>query len=176
MSSRYFLCITAVAITLTFSASSQASTYSLFAALDGGQEVPGNASAGTGTGSMIYDDVSKQLNWNISFSGLSAGATASHFHGPAAPGVNATVQIPIPLGAFSGQTSGTLMGMTTLTSTQESQLLSDLWYINIHTNLFPGGEIRGQVQLVPLPAAVWLLGSGLLGLTGWMRRRKGQPG
>jgi len=29
-----------------------------------------------------------------------------------------------------------------------------------------------QVQVVPLPAGVWLLGSGLLGLAGWRRFRK----
>lgn len=120
---------------------------------------------------MTYDDVSNQLNWNISFSGLLAGTTASHFHGPAAPGVNGGVQVTIPLGTSLGMTSGTLVGMATLTATQETQLLSDLWYINIHTSLYPGGEIRGQVQVVPIPAAVWLFGSGLLGLVALARRK-----
>ena len=77
----------------------------------------------------------------------------------------------IPLGAFTGMTSGNLTGMATITGTQETQLLSDLWYINIHTSLYTGGEIRGQVQVVPLPAAVWLFGSGLLSLGAFMRRR-----
>jgi hypothetical protein len=70
-------------------------------------------------------------------------------------------------------TSGTLIGMATLANeTQESELLSNLWYINIHTTSFGGGEIRGQVQVVPIPAAVWLFGSGLLGLVALARRRK----
>ncbi len=152
---------------------SQAASYSLFATLEGSQEVPVNASPGTGTGSMLYDDVTKQFSWDISFSGLSAGTTASHFHGPAEPGVNAGVLVTIPLGTSLGETSGNLIGMATLTAAQETQLLSNLWYINIHTTAFPGGEIRGQVQVVPLPAAVWLLGSGVLGLAGLMRRRLG---
>jgi hypothetical protein len=165
------MCATVTVVFLALPTWSNASTYSLFATLDGSQEVPANASLGTGTGSMTYDDVTKLLSWDISFSGLSAGATASHFHGPAAPGVSAGVQIPISLGNSSGMTSGNLIGTATLASTQEADLLSNLWYINIHTSLFPGGEIRGQVQVVPLPAAVWLLGSGLLGLAGLMRRR-----
>jgi hypothetical protein len=151
---------------------SHAATYSLYASLDGNQEVPINASPGIGAGMLTYDDVANQLNWNITFSGLLAGTTAAHFHGPAAPGAVAGVQIPISLGAFAGARSGTLIGMATLTATQETQLLSDLWYINIHTTMFPGGEIRGQVQVVPLPAAAWLFGSGLLALVTLARRRK----
>jgi hypothetical protein len=172
MNSKRFV-VTIVFAFLTLPTWSHASTYSLFATLNGSQEVPPNTSLGSGTGNMAYDDVTNQLSWNISFSGLSSGATASHFHGPAAPGVSAGVQIPIALGAYSGMTSGNLVGLATLTSTQETQLLSNLWYINIHTNPFPAGEIRGQVQVVPLPAAIWLLGSGVLGLAAWIRRRTG---
>ena len=32
---------------------------------------------------------------------------------------------------------------------------------NAHTEVIPGGEIRGQVEAVPLPAAAWLLGPQL---------------
>ncbi len=167
-----FTRVVVTSVLLSMPGWAQAATYSLYASLDGSQEVPINASPGIGTGMMTYDDVVNQLNWNITFSGLLAGATASHFHGPAAPGVAAGVQVPISLGASLGATSGTLIGMATLTATQETQLLSNLWYINIHTSLYPGGEIRGQVQVVPLPAAAWLFGSGLLGLVALARRRK----
>lgn len=45
-------------------------------------------------------------------------------------------------------------------------------YFNIHTTLYPGGEIRGFLAPVPVPAAVWLFGSGLLGLVGVARNKK----
>ena len=42
-------------------------------------------------------------------------------------------------------------------------------YVNIHTSVFPGGEIRGNV--VPEPATGWPV---LAGLTGLARRRRGR--
>ena len=48
---------------------------------------------------------------------------------------------------------------------------SGLWYVNLHSDAFNGGEIRGQISVVPVPAAAWLFVSGL-GMLGWMRRRQ----
>jgi hypothetical protein len=173
MNPMIFMRAVVISVLLTLPGWSHAAIYSLFASLDGSQEVPATGSTGTGIGNMTYDDVSNQLNWNISFSGLTSGTTLAHFHGPAAPGVIASPVITIPLDASLGMTSGTLIGMATLANeTQESELLSNLWYINIHTTNFGGGEIRGQVQVVPIPAAVWLFGSGLLGLVALARRCK----
>jgi hypothetical protein len=61
-------------------------------------------------------------------------------------------------------TANPAIGSATLTETQESQLLSELWYINVHSTNFPGGEIRGQVLLVPEAASSLLLATAVLGL------------
>jgi len=121
-------------------------------------------SAGTGVGHVTYDDVSNQLNWTVTYQNLPSGVINSHFHGPALPGVSAGVVVPQTNGFASPQIGGPV----TLTETQEGQLLSGLWYYNIHTNFAPGGEIRGQV--VPEPASMGLLAIGALGL--FARRRK----
>jgi hypothetical protein len=170
MNPMIFMRAVVISVLLTVSGWSQAATYSLFASLDGAQEVPPVATPGTGTGYMTYDDVSNLLSWDISFSDLIGTTTDAHFHGPAAPGVSAGVQVPIsiPLGVTSGMANSS----ATISDAQEIQLLSDLWYINIHTSFRTGGEIRGQVQVVPIPAAAWLFGSGLLGLVALARRRK----
>ncbi len=114
--------------------------------LVGGQEVPVNASSGSGTATVTLDVDSGELNWNIEYSNLVAGTTAAHFHGPAPIGINAGVQVGIPGSPTPyGGTSGTLVGTATINNTQIQQLLDGLWYINIHSSAFPGGEIRGQV-------------------------------
>ena len=47
-----------------------------------------------------------------------------------------------------------------------ADLLAGNTYLNLHTATFPAGEIRDQLTPVPVPAAVWLLGSGLIALHG----------
>jgi PEP-CTERM motif/CHRD domain len=43
--------------------------------------------------------------------------------------------------------------------------------LNIHTSQFPGGEIRGQLQAIPEPATLLLMGTGLMAAIGVIRKR-----
>jgi hypothetical protein len=116
--------------------------------MTGSQEVPPNGSLGTGTLNATYDESSNSLIFTVNFSGLTTGTTAAHFHGPAPADSNAGVQIGWT-GFPTGVTSGTFSDTVTLSDTQEAQLLSGLWYANIHTTTFPGGEIRSQLYENP---------------------------
>lgn len=140
----------------------------LTAIIDGGQANAGagTGSTATGTGSFTFDTDTSIFSYDISFSGLSSDQTNAHIHGPAAPGVNAGVQIALPLGSSIADTVA-----TPLTALQADDLLAGLWYVNIHSANFPGGEIRGQISAVPVPAAVWLFASGLIGLISLARKK-----
>ena len=77
-----------------------------------------------------------------SYDGLVGDAFAAHIHGPAGPGSNGPVILPL---TPSGATSGVITGGGTLTPMQVQQILEGQTYINLHTATFPGGEIRGQI-------------------------------
>lgn len=115
--------------------------------IDGEQQVPPAATAGVGVLEASFDTETRVLTWTLLYSGLTGPATAGHFHGPADIGVNAGVAV-----GFEGSLASPLVGTATLLPEQAEQLLDGLWYVNIHTAAFPGGEIRGQLVRTP-PAA-----------------------
>jgi len=134
-----------------------ATTTNLVSTIDGAQANAGagTGSSGTGSATLTYDDVTNILTWNITWSGLTGTETVAHFHGPAAAGVNAGVQVNFA--AISGLSSPSI-GSTTITTTQAADLLNDLWYVNIHTDVETGGEIRGQILVdstVPVEEPTW---------------------
>lgn len=109
--------------------------------LSGSQEVPVNNSPGTGKADLTLTGT--ELAWTISFDKLSGPASAGHIHGPAAPGTNAGVVIP--LGQPNQPLVSPIVGKATLTEEQIADLTAGKLYVNIHTAAFRGGEIRGQI-------------------------------
>jgi CHRD domain len=109
------------------------------ATLSAAAEVPANASPGTGALEATFDKGSSVLRWKVTYAGLSGPATMAHFHGPAMPGANAGVVVPFPSASSPAE------GSATLTPAQIADLMAGKWYVNIHTQQNPGGEIRGQV-------------------------------
>ena len=125
----------------------------------------GAGGSGTGSASITLDTDLNQLSWSITWSGLSGTPSAMHFHGPALPNQNAAVQIGI------GVLGPPVVGNAILSAGQMTDLLAGLWYVNLHTSTFSGGEIRGQV--VPEPATLLLVGAVLLGLAAARRHTSG---
>lgn len=110
--------------------------------LRGANEVPANASTGSGSVDAAFNKDSMKLNWKVNYSGLSGNATAGHFHGPAAVGANAGVAL-----GWASPIANGMEGSATLTAAQAADLLAGKWYANIHTAANPGGELRGQMTV-----------------------------
>jgi hypothetical protein len=137
--SRTYLTLATLAIGAAFAFAGPAFADKMKATLDGKQQVPPNTSTATGAADIDYDPASKKLSWKLTYSGLSGPATAAHFHGPAEPGKNAGVAVPITNTASGSE------GSATLTDAQAADLTAGKYYVNIHTEANKGGEIRGQV-------------------------------
>lgn len=130
----------------TSDASSTAAGDATFeAALSGREESPpANSRAATGSARLSYDKASKLATWEVAFSGLISEPTAAHIHGPAAPGTNAVVVLPLTPRNMYPITSP-LRGSATLTDAQAADLMAGKWYVNVHSRNYPNGELRGQL-------------------------------
>ena len=113
----------------------------LIATLNGANERPTPVTT-PATGLGLLTLIGNQLTYNITYSGLSAPATAGHIHGPADTNTSADVLQPFP--GVSG-TSSTVAGTLILPQIQLTNVIDGMTYINIHTTNNPGGEIRWQV-------------------------------
>jgi len=174
---------------LLFTAVCVADTFTFTASLSGPAESPPNTSTATGSATVTYNSLTHLLGVFVNFGGLTTGTIASHIHcctatpGTGTAGVATTVPTfaGFPLGVTSGTYSNTL-DLTLASSfnpafvtanggtvsSAEAALIAGMLagesYLNIHTTMFPSGEIRGFLIPTPEPATMTLLALGVGGL------------
>ena len=167
------------------------------AALSGASEVPATGSTGTGFAEVIVDTTANTMDVIVSFSGLTGTSTASHIHCcTAVPGAGnagvatTTPTFPgFPLGVIAGSYNNTfdltqassynpafVTAEGGSTAAAEAALLAgmaaDETYLNIHSTVFPGGEISGYLVAVPEPGTAAAIAGALLMLLGLKRGAK----
>lgn len=136
----FLACLTGIA----WAGLAQAAPVTFKVQLTGAQVVPPVQTSGTATADLTYEPSTRVLSWTITYSGLSGPATMSHFHGPAAEGKNGPVVIWVS--KQGSPVESPIKGEATLTPEQAQQFAAGEWYMNVHTQAHPGGEIRGQVM------------------------------
>ncbi|MCU0633464.1 MAG: CHRD domain-containing protein [Gemmatimonadaceae bacterium] len=170
-----------------------ASAQQWFARFSGLTEPIPNASPGTGFALLTL--MGNNMRVQATFSGLLGPSTVAHVHCcTAVPGTGpAGVATPVP--SFPGFPTGVTAGSydqvfdLTLASswnpayitanggsplTARTAYLNGLnqgrAYFNVHSSVFPQGEINGYLVTIPEPSTYALLGTGLLAL-GMITRR-----
>ena len=108
------------------------------ATINGASESSPNPSTATGTATATFNKDTKILTLNVTYSGVTA--TNGHIH-KAAIGVSGGVVFP-----FAAPITSPINYVSpALDATQEADLFANLYYVNIHSAAYPGGEIRGQL-------------------------------
>ena len=110
-----------------------------FAVLNGGQVVPPSTSNAMGVGFLTFDNATKQVCYSITYSQLQGTETEAHLHSAGVGQTNVVLFDLNPLGTPK------LGCVGPLTPSEEKALKQGRMYINIHTDIFPAGELRGQV-------------------------------
>lgn len=163
----------------TVGVSANAAIFTYTAALNGFQEVPSVQTQAVGVIVLTVDDVAQTFSGTGDIWFLQNNPTMFHIH--VAPfGSNGPVRLNIgpgaisaPAGPFSQRSVNFTLGTGALVGTTFAALKSNLdnnqGYFNIHTDPFPGGEIRGQIAPVPEPGTLAALGLGAVAL---LRRRR----
>lgn len=115
----------------------------------GANEVPAVTSSGSGMLDATYDMDTNIITYSVTWTlgDIEDDVVGMHFHGPASTTENAPVIIDITPPATNRGYTGSVSGTTrALTDAEEEDLLDGLWYVNIHSNTYPDGELRGQLE------------------------------
>ncbi|GAC1428730.1 MAG: hypothetical protein NVSMB68_00810 [Thermoanaerobaculia bacterium] len=144
MAKRSLIVISFLSLILA-SALVQAQTFG--AVLTPSQETPPATSNGFGNGTVSLDSTHTQLTVSITVAGLTTPIKDAHLH-RGAFGVSGPVVV-----GFSGATnfvSGRLSSTLTIDKTLGDEIAGNPgnFYLNVHTNQYPGGEVRGQLTQI----------------------------
>jgi hypothetical protein len=113
----------------------------------GGQAAPSVDSLGVAFGRLTLSADRRTLAYDILFSGLKGTPTGVHLH-------RARIGQPGPeVYPLAAPVNGQSKGQVAFNAADEADLNSQSFYLDIHTDQFPDGEIRSQVVAAPVAQA-----------------------
>ena len=153
--------------------------------LDSSQEVPANLSPAVGSAQITVNDTADTISFVLTAFTLQGTFANAHIHGQAMPGSNAGVVFDlltnadamgqVMVGSFAIPNSYALVGSNKATTFADAINAAPwMFYVNLHTSAFPGGEIRGQLAPVPEPSTYAMLLGGLA-VVGFLASRRRRP-
>jgi len=147
---RPMLLILAVAIVLAAPAVRADTTYT--AVLDGQQNVPPIPGVtATGSATLVLNGAATELSFTIMYQGLSSAEFGAHIHN-AGPRDNGSVVFTLPLGSPKN-------GVWQIPPAMVTELEAGRLYINIHTDIYNTGEIRGNIMQQQVPVETSTFGA-----------------
>lgn len=154
-----FTAVVILALNLASPTNAQAQIITLTAELSGGNEVPGVLTGAFGFAVVKLDATARSWSWDVDVFNMPSGTSNAHFH-VGAPGVAGPVVVNIPFPASISndyRLSGTANALSTARPDQGIRSVDDFIqamvggqiYVNIHSTVNGGGEIRGQLRVAP---------------------------
>jgi len=181
------LALSAVALCLPLAAGAVTKVYSFN--LTSSEQVPMNPSPAAGSVQLTVDDTADTISFVLTAFNLQGTFTSAHIHGQALSGANAGVVFdlgmnaddfmgPVTLpGPFVIPNSYALLGSDRPTVGSLADMINAMpwmYYVNLHTQAYGMGEIRGQLAPVP-EASTYAMFLGGLGLVGFLAARRRKP-
>lgn len=133
----------------------QVAAPSIFAQMNGANERP-NANTSTANGAAVFTRNGGTVAYTVAFQGIASAPTGLHIHAPGSAAVTAGIIVDLlttPLTTASGVLTGTFTATNIRPIGGQPAISMDSLfvllqtgnaYVNVHSSVFPGGEIRGQ--------------------------------
>ncbi|MFQ5512334.1 MAG: CHRD domain-containing protein [Candidatus Krumholzibacteriia bacterium] len=138
----------AVVLALCALARPAAGDTTFIAMIDGAQNVDPLPVPGTGSAVMVLNTAETELSFDIQYQDLIGVETAAHFHN-GGPRENGPAKFLLPMGTPK-------TGVWNIPPEMVPELYAGRIYINIHTDVYITGELRGNVaQSVPTENTTW---------------------